>query len=365
MERRLKKAVELVSAFCILSVLLTMLSFSGHNLFKPSESTMLSGSEKSYIRYGDYLSGGKVTKARIRNQARYSLNHSASVVTAPIVLEKQVHRKPAPKHTFQWLYHESVLVYSAHYDHMTNLVKIVGFKHRMSNMSDLGVKCLYPDGSSEPMQFLYNVSVITPRPGLLYNTFIWKCKWRKGVPPPSSMTLDKESGESLLNMSVTYHTWPEGPEKVKQPLLCVKPIVKSYGDSYQLREFIEMSRLMGAGKVVLYPQSINESLIRSILDEYQDSGFVDVHEWKPPVAMESLHAFGQKSHNQHCLYTYKYRYQWAAFIDLDELLVADTALGLYEDMIQNAIRSINDDVFRDRIGKLKMEIQYNHRVRIY
>ena len=345
MERRLRRTLEIISALCIVSVILMMVSLAGPNSSYVS-GPLLQRADKSVKSQHSNLLNGKITAVKIRNGASLSQETSGSVVMAPFMqLSKPISRVTAPKHSFQWLYHNSVLVYSAHYEHSTSLIKIVGFKHRQNHVTDLGVRCVYPDNTSEPMKFLYNVSVITPRPGLLYNTFVWKCKWKSEQLPPHHIKLADRQGQILANMSVTYHTWADGPDKSRLLLLCVKPIVKNYSDAYQLQEFIEMSRLMGAGKVVLYPQSIHEPVIRPIMDKYQASGFVDVHEWKPPVAMEALHAFGQKSHNQHCLYTYKYRYQWAAFIDLDELLVSNSSLGLYEDMIQAALRSLSYDTW--------------------
>lgn len=277
------------------------------------------------------------------------------VVPRPISLglrKENYHPRP-PQNKFQWLYNDTTtLLYSAHYDNRDSVIKIVGFKHRfhISKYEQL-VLCQYPDKSIVPMTTLYNVSVITPRPGLEYNSWIWVCSWQ-GSAPPTHLTLTTQSQQVLLpRINITHHTFPDGAEKIKQPLICVKPMVNNYSDAYQLREFIEMSRLSGTSKIVLYPYSINETVIRPILEQYRREGLVDTHEWLPPVPVKTLHAYGQKSHNQHCLYTYMYRYQWAAFIDLDEMIVTSSKLPNLEFMIQAGLRSIKDASTLSSVGR--------------
>ena len=268
-------------------------------------------------------------------------------------LTKLLRGKRLPQNTFQWLFKDkTTLVYSAHYDDRDSVIKILGFKHRFNqSRSDVEVVlCQYPDHSSVPMKTLYNVSVMTPRPGLEYNTWIWSCDWKGGT-PPTHMLLTTVSEVLISKIKITYYRFSEGAEKVKQPIICVKPMVNNYNNSYQLKEFIETSRLWGASKIVLYPYSINEHVIRPLLWKYEREGLVDVHEWKPPLPVKALHAFGQKSHNQHCLYTYMYRYQWAAFIDLDELILPDVKLKSIEFMIQAAIASIPDVGTQSSVGE--------------
>lgn len=258
-------------------------------------------------------------------------------------LGKQMPKEKPPANRFHWLYNDTTtMIYSAHYDGRDKVIKIIGFRHRFTaSVYGQRVLCRYPDGSLEPMTDLHNVSVMAPRPGLEYNTWIWICKW-KNQAPPAYLSLTTQSKQVLIDaINITYHIFGEGAERVKQPVLCVKPMVKNYSDEYQLREFLEISRLWGVNKIVLYPYSIDEPVIRPILNEYEREGLVDIHEWRPPVPLASLHAFGQKSHNQHCLYTYMYRYEWAAFIDLDELIVANTKFKSMEYMIHVAKRSLS------------------------
>ncbi|XP_067942203.1 uncharacterized protein [Watersipora subatra] len=274
-------------------------------------------------------------------------------------LEKSISQRHPPYNIFQFLYKDkTTLVYSAHYDNRDSAVKVVGFKHRFNiSRYEQEVFCLFPDGELSEMTTLYNVSVMKPRPGLEYNTWIWQCDW-KGKPPPSHLSLVTRSLDILVNrINITYHTFSDGAEKKRQPVICVKPMVKNYDDKYQLKEFIESSRMWGASKIVLYPHSVDEDLIRPLLNEYEAEGLVDVHEWKPRVPMESLHAFGQKSHNQHCLYTYMYRYEWAAFIDLDELVVAGANLTSMESMIQAGLLTIKDQNIQARVAGFTVRSQ--------
>jgi len=269
-------------------------------------------------------------------------------------VDKQTYKHVVPHSEFQWLHKDkTVLIYSAHFDNRDGKIKIVGFKHRFKlSTSDIElVLCRYPDKSVVPMTTLYNVSVLQPRPHLQFNTWIWSCSWT-GESPPTSLSLVTQSQRVLVSrVNVTYYLFPEGTQKSKQPVVCVKPMVNNYSDAYQLIEFIESSRLWGVGKIVLYPQSIYKPVILPVLEKYRKEGYIDVHWWTPPVPMESLHAYGQKSHNQHCLYTYMYRYEWAGFIDLDELIIANEQIGNIEFMIQAGVRSLLDSVSQSNVGK--------------
>jgi len=60
----------------------------------------------------------------------------------------------------------------------------------------------------------------------------------------------------------------QGTIKNKQLLVCVKPMVHNYTDSYQLKEFIEMNRILGAHKVALYLYEVSPKL-KPLLGGYQ------------------------------------------------------------------------------------------------
>lgn len=261
------------------------------------------------------------------------------------ITKQGIPRKDSSVEQFKFLDHEeTLLVYSAHYDPRVHLIKIVGFKSKVSIATDVSVSCRYEDGSKCPMRDLHNVSLIEYRPKILYDTWVWVCDCINER-PPSTVTLVSEHNSIPLRIR-NY----EPGKTSNDAMICVRPLTSNYNDSYQLKEFIEVNRALGVEKIALYLNSINSAVIEPVLEHYQHQGIVDVHQWKLPVDEDSVHVTGQKTHNQHCFYTYMTAYKWIAFIDLDEIVVPSHNFTSLIDMLKHA-ESIHKETKNSQVGK--------------
>ncbi|GFO04086.1 histone-lysine N-methyltransferase SETMAR-like [Plakobranchus ocellatus] len=106
--------------------------------------------------------------------------------------------------------------------------------------------------------------------------------------------------------------------------VCV-PTMFSFGNAGMLVEKLEMSRLLGAGRVVLYNTSIKpnvDAVLRMYSQEFaagREKLEVIVHSWNiPPITM---HYLGQIAAMDDCLYRYKWSSRYIVFTDMDEFII--------------------------------------------
>ena len=112
--------------------------------------------------------------------------------------------------------------------------------------------------------------------------------------------------------------------RVVEFTVCI-PAMFNYRNAAQLVEKLEMVRLLGAGRVVLYNFYVGSN-VRSVLQYYtqewaagNETLEVVVHDWKlPPLR---LHYRGQLATVEDCLYRYGWLSKYMVFDDLDEFIV--------------------------------------------
>ena len=135
-------------------------------------------------------------------------------------------------------------------------------------------------------------------------------------------------------VATTNFSWPTngkiGPVKrphknrVVEFTVCI-PTMFNYGNAAQLVEKIEMVRLMGAGRVVLYDTNTAPN-VRAVLGLYthewaegRETLEVVVHSWNIPRI--TMHYGGQMAAADDCLHRYGWLSKYMVFNDLDELIV--------------------------------------------
>ena len=110
--------------------------------------------------------------------------------------------------------------------------------------------------------------------------------------------------------------------------VCLAPIHSNFSDTNRLVEFIEMHRILGAQKIVVYNISIGPAVNR-YLEMYKSSTFIDVHQFQLPSNFERYYAemkqwykyYSQIGAINDCLYRYMYTSKYIAFVDLDEMII--------------------------------------------
>lgn len=111
--------------------------------------------------------------------------------------------------------------------------------------------------------------------------------------------------------------------KMLEFTVCVAVLHRQYDNHRQLVEAIEIYKMFGAEKMVIYIYSIGPN-VASILKYYIQQGFVDLIKWTLPVQENEIHYYGQVAAVNDCTYRYMYRTKYIVFSDLDEYIVPRT-----------------------------------------
>lgn len=113
--------------------------------------------------------------------------------------------------------------------------------------------------------------------------------------------------------------------------VCISNLFGNYNNVLQYTQTLEMYRLLGVGRVVVYNTSCGPDLDR-LLKSYIQEGFVDViswpidhyitpsYSWTPDTGGE-IHYFGQLTTLNDCVYRYMYRSRYVLLNDIDEIIV--------------------------------------------
>ncbi|GFO03522.1 galactan beta-1,4-galactosyltransferase gals2 [Plakobranchus ocellatus] len=115
-----------------------------------------------------------------------------------------------------------------------------------------------------------------------------------------------------------------GKDRVVEFTVCI-PTMFKFNDAAILVEKLEMVKLLGAGRVVLYNFYVRAN-VQAVLNMYtreyaagREKLEVVVHSWKlPPII---IHYRGQIASIDDCLHRYKWRSRYIVFDDLDELVI--------------------------------------------
>lgn len=123
--------------------------------------------------------------------------------------------------------------------------------------------------------------------------------------------------------------------------VCLAPLNNKYGRAYELVEWIELNRILGAEKFIIYNYSISDN-IADVLDYYRSIQLVDIVQWGLPMNTETnndtlpeIHYFGQTVALNDCLYRNKAESEFIVNLDLDEFIVPrDQNVSNWSDMIK-------------------------------
>jgi hypothetical protein len=103
--------------------------------------------------------------------------------------------------------------------------------------------------------------------------------------------------------------------------VCVSPL---YGNIplRTLVQFVEFTRLLGAGETLFYAsKGVSELLIKKLQCHYKPTNQISVSNWPIPVDDSSIWYHGQLLAINDCLYKNMYRFDYLVFLDLDEFLI--------------------------------------------
>lgn len=122
--------------------------------------------------------------------------------------------------------------------------------------------------------------------------------------------------------------------------VCLSPLNSIYSDVFGLVEWIELNRILGAEKFIVYNHSSAVNVNR-VLQYYSERGITEVVQWRLPMNLEAnttedksngIHYFGQIAALHDCLYRNKQNSEFIVNIDLDEYIIPH-AHDTWSDMV--------------------------------
>ena len=125
------------------------------------------------------------------------------------------------------------------------------------------------------------------------------------------------------------------------------PLYLNYSRGYELVEWIELNRILGAEKFNIYVESCAPN-VQDILRYYNEIGIVEVIQWPLPVERKDIHYFGQVVALQDCLYRNKEASEYIVNVDLDEFIIPHTKdVFTWKGIVNNTDAKSRSFIFRN------------------
>lgn len=157
------------------------------------------------------------------------------------------------------------------------------------------------------------------------------------------------------------------PDKYKNTFtVCLSPLYFKFGRAYELIEWIELNRLLGANKFIVYNHSTAIN-VDHVIGYYSKLGLAEVVQWRLPMAVSTyprskqrneIHYFGQTAALNDCLFRSKHESEFIVNEDLDEFIIPHRKESFnWEDIIKTV--GPNSEVFLFRSTYFRKEWDNN------
>ncbi|XP_045193602.2 uncharacterized protein LOC123549519 [Mercenaria mercenaria] len=213
-----------------------------------------------------------------------------------------------------------IYVVSAYYIKTEKKVFIIGAKP----MYDVSVICqIWSKGNGNESVIMWETiaklgSPNDPAGPLPYTAAIFHCPVNSSYTPThvSLVTRSCEEARNILHVRIISELVPYQ----RRFTVCLAPIY-SFGAAYQLVEWIELNKILGAEKFVLYIYSTAVN-VDQIIDYYSKRGLAEVIPWRLPFPVtHHIHYFGQTVALNDCLFRNKQVSEYIVNIDKDEYII--------------------------------------------
>ncbi|XP_045194655.2 uncharacterized protein LOC123550291 isoform X1 [Mercenaria mercenaria] len=223
---------------------------------------------------------------------------------------------------------KTMFVFSAFYIKGRKKVFIIGAKQIVSTITIC--QYWYQYERSREMFVKEKQSLVRmPREGQnkKYTSTIFECGLGTSR-MPSYISVVTKSCETPLNiLRVKNVSKPEGYKN--RFAVCLSPLYFNYSRAYELVEWIELNRILGAEKFVIY--NISTSInVNQVLAYYSKRGLVQVMQWRLPMRVATyprskepteIHYFGQTAALNDCLFRSKGDSEYLVNVDLVEFII--------------------------------------------
>ncbi|XP_059469168.1 uncharacterized protein LOC132192940 [Neocloeon triangulifer] len=151
--------------------------------------------------------------------------------------------------------------------------------------------------------------------------YIFSCRVPFNDRVPESVSLVAHPCDNATNNLRVNYNQPLLGEK-QNFLVCVKALNfrERMAFSIRLIEWLEMHRILGADKIVIYELQVHPN-VSKVLDYYVKSGFVDVIKTSMPDFHSNIQFFHEVVQYNDCLYKYMNTYNFIVLVDVDEVIL--------------------------------------------
>lgn len=148
--------------------------------------------------------------------------------------------------------------------------------------------------------------------------------------------------------------------------VCLAPLNMNYSRAYELVEWIELNRILGAEKFTVYNYSSAPN-IAQVLEYYSKQGLVEIVQWQIPLVVDTwpkkstpeIHYFGQLAMLQDCLYRNKQESEYVVNIDLDEFIIPrGQNITTWSEMIEPLHEKSDSFIFRNTFFRKEWKDTY-------
>ncbi|ESO05000.1 hypothetical protein HELRODRAFT_172012 [Helobdella robusta] len=114
--------------------------------------------------------------------------------------------------------------------------------------------------------------------------------------------------------------------------ICVPPVHKKTLTASKLIDFIETHLLLGVDHFIMYIKPDLPDELKDALDYYKEVGICTLIPWNLPQTNFNIWSNGQLLAANDCLYRFMYKFEYLAFVDIDEFIIP-VASASWDDMI--------------------------------
>ncbi|XP_060567206.1 uncharacterized protein LOC132725994 [Ruditapes philippinarum] len=200
--------------------------------------------------------------------------------------------------------------------------------------------------------------------GLRYTPALFQCllSTSTGYEFPTHVSMVQEKcrkPEHLLELRIVNTEYVQHRNSHRMFTVCLSPLNFRFNRDYEIIEWIELNRILGAEQFIVYNYS-SGSDVQTVLEYYSKRGIIKVVPWNLPVKVDTLprsnkpeiHYFGQVAALHDCLYRNKGISEFIVNLDLDEFIIPhDNKTKSWSDIIQQVKQNFNAYLFRNTFFK--------------
>lgn len=244
-------------------------------------------------------------------------------------------------------------VFSAYLNEQTRDVVVIGARTRYISVDycqfwyELNSTHVYMEESSA------TTSMLPEGRGLRYTAALFRCKCPSSK-VPTYISLVTRSCETPLNPIKINSIKPATSERTFTA--CLMPLNFNYSRDFELIEWIELNRILGAEKFVVYNYSSADN-VKRVLKYYSERGLAEVVQWQLPMGVDTfpkenkpteIYYFAQVAALQDCFYRNQFKSEFIVNIDVDEFIIPHSKnIYNWSDMIQSLSNDSGAYLFRN------------------